>query len=69
MPAYVLVPLAWLLLLALFVGLGLLVVRVVARGATVREAQQRAYAAVDAIRWDGVQYRRDIGYRAIARED
>ena len=44
-------------------------VSVVARGATVRDAQQRAYAAVDAIRWDGVQYRRDIGYRAIAREE
>ena len=42
---------------------------VVARGTTVRDAQQRAYAAVDAIRWDGAQYRRDIGYRAIARED
>jgi phosphoribosylamine--glycine ligase len=42
---------------------------VVARGATVREAQRRAYVAIDAIRWDGVQYRRDIGYRAIARED
>lgn len=41
---------------------------VVARGATVREAQTLAYAAVDAIRWDGAQYRRDIGYRAIARE-
>ncbi|NGY05490.1 phosphoribosylamine--glycine ligase [Solimonas terrae] len=41
---------------------------VVARGATVRAAQQQAYAAVVAIDWDGVQYRRDIGYRAIARE-
>ncbi|MDD3763908.1 MAG: phosphoribosylamine--glycine ligase [Nevskiales bacterium] len=42
---------------------------VVARGANVRAAQQAAYAAVDKIRWNGVQYRRDIGYRAIARED
>lgn len=41
---------------------------VVARGATVREAQVQAYAAVDAIRWDGAQCRLDIGYRAIARE-
>lgn len=40
---------------------------VVARGATVREAQQVAYAAVAKIRWRGLQYRRDIGYRAIAR--
>ncbi|HEY9546589.1 MAG TPA: phosphoribosylamine--glycine ligase, partial [Solimonas sp.] len=42
---------------------------VVARGADVREAQRQAYAAVEQIRWDGVQYRRDIGYRAIAREE
>nr|WP_281784513.1 phosphoribosylamine--glycine ligase [Sinimarinibacterium flocculans] len=42
---------------------------VVARGDTVRAAQQTAYAAVKQIGWDGVQYRRDIGYRAIARED
>jgi len=41
---------------------------VVARGETVRAAQQTAYAAVDRIRWDGEQHRRDIGYRAIARE-
>ena len=37
-------------------------------GATVGAAQQQAYALVDAIHWDLVQYRRDIGYRAIARE-
>ncbi|MES0874782.1 phosphoribosylamine--glycine ligase [Sinimarinibacterium thermocellulolyticum] len=42
---------------------------VVARGDTVRAAQQAAYAAVRRIRWDGVQYRSDIGHRAIARED
>ncbi|MFA5941265.1 MAG: phosphoribosylamine--glycine ligase [Sinimarinibacterium sp.] len=41
---------------------------VVARGATVRAAQQAAYAAVKHIRWSGAQYRNDIGYRAIARE-
>ncbi|MFP5305997.1 MAG: phosphoribosylamine--glycine ligase, partial [Gammaproteobacteria bacterium] len=41
---------------------------VVARGETVRAAQQAAYAAVKKISWDGVQYRSDIGYRAIARE-
>ncbi|NKF22720.1 phosphoribosylamine--glycine ligase [Solimonas marina] len=40
---------------------------VVARGGSVAAAQQSAYAAVAQIRWDGVQYRRDIGYRAIAR--
>ena len=37
-------------------------------GDTVGAAQQQAYALVDAIHWDLVQYRRDIGYRAIARE-
>ncbi|SEQ88767.1 phosphoribosylamine--glycine ligase [Solimonas aquatica] len=42
---------------------------VVARGETVRAAQQTAYAAVAKIHWQGVQYRRDIGYRAIAREN
>jgi len=42
---------------------------VVARGASVREAQAIAYAAVRQIGWEGAQYRSDIGYRAIARED
>ena len=37
-------------------------------GATVRAAQQQAYALADVISWDGLQYRSDIGYRAIARE-
>lgn len=37
-------------------------------GATVSEAQRAAYALCDKIRWDGVQYRRDIGYRAVHRE-
>jgi len=37
-------------------------------GATVGESQQAAYALADRIKWDGIQYRRDIGYRAIARE-
>ncbi|HNR23411.1 MAG TPA: phosphoribosylamine--glycine ligase [Steroidobacteraceae bacterium] len=37
-------------------------------GATVAAAQRDAYALVGAIRWPGMQYRRDIGYRAIARE-
>jgi len=38
-------------------------------GATVALAQAQAYALVDAIHWNLVQYRRDIGYRAIAREE
>ncbi len=41
---------------------------VTALGATVSAAQQRAYEVVRQIRWQGAQYRRDIGYRAIARE-
>jgi phosphoribosylamine--glycine ligase len=37
-------------------------------GATVREAQRQAYALIEPIRWNGMRYRRDIGYRAVARE-
>jgi phosphoribosylamine--glycine ligase len=37
-------------------------------GPTVSEAQRAAYALCDQISWDGVQYRRDIGYRAVQRE-
>jgi phosphoribosylamine---glycine ligase len=37
-------------------------------GATVRAAQQQAYALAGTICWEGLQYRKDIGYRAIARE-
>lgn len=38
-------------------------------GKTVTEAQQNAYALVDAIDWQGVMFRTDIAYRAIAREN
>ncbi|HEY4366396.1 MAG TPA: phosphoribosylamine--glycine ligase [Steroidobacteraceae bacterium] len=37
-------------------------------GSSVSAAQAAAYALADKIQWDGVQYRRDIGYRAIERE-
>lgn len=37
-------------------------------GDSVRAAQQAAYALTEAVHWRGVQFRRDIGYRAIARE-
>jgi phosphoribosylamine--glycine ligase len=37
-------------------------------GLTVRAAQRQAYDLAGAICWDGLQYRKDIGYRAIARE-
>src|SRR6185312_7166975 len=44
------------------------VLDVTALGASVAEAQARAYAAVDAIDWPEGFCRRDIGWRAIARE-
>ncbi len=39
-----------------------------ALGNTVTEAQQQAYELVKAIEWEGVNFRNDIAYRAIARE-
>src|SRR5690554_833157 len=39
-----------------------------ALGNTVTEAQQRAYALAKKISWNGMFYRNDIAYRAIARE-
>ena len=41
---------------------------VVGLGDTVAAAAQDAYAAVDKIDWENVYFRRDIGHRAIARE-
>ena len=41
---------------------------VVGLGARVSDAQAAAYARVDRITWDGMFCRRDIGYRAVARE-
>mgnify|MGYP005814482837 CR=1 FL=1 len=41
---------------------------VVALGDMVRQAQKRAYEVADAIRFDGCQMRRDIGWRAIGRK-
>ena len=41
---------------------------VTALGASVTEACARAYQASDAISWSDVYFRRDIGHRAIARE-
>jgi phosphoribosylamine--glycine ligase len=40
---------------------------VTALGDNVRAAQKRAYEAVDGIRFEGMQYRSDIGHRAIRR--
>jgi len=44
------------------------VLNICARGNSVRDAQTRAYAAVDRIKWPDGFCRRDIGWRAIARE-
>ncbi|MDX8402114.1 MAG: phosphoribosylamine--glycine ligase, partial [Mariprofundaceae bacterium] len=45
------------------------VLGVTALGDTVREAQTRAYAALAHLDWPGGYYRRDIGWRAVAREE
>ncbi len=39
-----------------------------AMGTNVTEAQKEAYKAVNVIKWEGVEFRTDIAYRAIARE-
>jgi phosphoribosylamine--glycine ligase len=41
------------------------VLNVTARGATLAEAHDRAYAMVDRIDWPGGFCRRDIGWRAL----
>jgi phosphoribosylamine--glycine ligase len=40
----------------------------VALGDTVADAQKKAYELVDQIKWSNAYCRRDIGYRAVARE-
>lgn len=40
-----------------------------ALGGTVRDAREAAYALVRAVEFAGMQYRTDIGHRAVARED
>ncbi len=44
------------------------VLNVTATGKSVSEAQARAYAQVDAVEWENGFCRRDIGWRAVARE-
>ncbi len=44
------------------------VLAITALGSSVRQAQERAYAAVDSIDWADGFCRRDIGWRAIGRE-
>jgi len=43
------------------------VLTVVGRGPTFGDAMARAYRGVDAIRFDGMQYRRDIGQKALSK--
>jgi len=45
------------------------VLGVTALGDSLRQAQRRAYAAVASIHFDGMQFRRDIGHRALARRN
>ncbi|MCR8825927.1 phosphoribosylamine--glycine ligase [Pseudosulfitobacter koreensis] len=47
------------------VAVGGRVLNVTARGASLAEARDRAYAMVDAVDWDGGFCRRDIGWRAL----
>ena len=42
------------------------VLTVVGRGATYEVAIERAYAAVNTIHFEGMQYRRDIGRKALS---
>jgi phosphoribosylamine--glycine ligase len=44
------------------------VLNICARAKTVRDAQIKAYAAIDRIHWPDGFCRRDIGWRAIERE-
>jgi phosphoribosylamine--glycine ligase len=37
-------------------------------GSSVRAARDEAYALAQSVHWAGMQYRRDIGYRAVGRE-
>jgi phosphoribosylamine--glycine ligase len=39
----------------------------VGMGVDIRDAQREAYALADSVHWRGVQYRRDIGFRAVCR--
>ena len=45
------------------------VLNVTAVGATVSEARDRAYSAIGEVRWENGFFRKDIGWRAVAREE
>ena len=40
---------------------------VTALGENVKQAQKQAYDAITGIHFDGMQFRRDIGHRAVSR--
>lgn len=48
-----------------FIAVGGRVLGVTAKGENLQEAQERAYRAVEEIKWPGGFYRRDIGWRAL----
>jgi phosphoribosylamine---glycine ligase len=50
------------------IAVGGRVLGVTADGESIADAQRRAYAGVDAIKWPEGFCRRDIGWRAVARE-
>jgi phosphoribosylamine--glycine ligase len=45
------------------------VLTITALGSDVADARERAYAAIDQIKWPGGFFRRDIGWRALARRE
>ena len=49
-------------------GIGALASRSTAIGGSAREAQEKAYRAVDLVDWEDGFCRRDIGWRAVDRE-
>lgn len=51
-----------------FIATGGRVLGVTAKGKDLEEARDRAYLAVDEIKWPGGFYRRDIGWRALPQK-
>lgn len=51
-----------------FIAVGGRVLGVAAKGKNIEEARDRAYQAVEEIRWSGGFYRKDIGWRALEKQ-
>ncbi|CAK9321973.1 unnamed protein product [Citrullus colocynthis] len=51
-----------------FIAVGGRVLGVAAKGKNIEEARDRAYRAVEEIRWPGGFYRKDIGWRALEKQ-